>query len=129
MSERLKTKIKNTNVQPTFDVIDKVKGTTLYNFNQHFVEVDNEDGSKSKENEYDSLRVDYPVNANHVLETLISEKYPSGIEQKLINDYNAAVAGIEGKEKKQPYLDFLNDRKAIRTMVDADCTANNIPLN
>jgi hypothetical protein len=129
MSERFKKGIRNANVQPTFDLVDRVKGTTLYNFNQHFVEVESEDGTKSKENEYDSLLIDYPVNANHILETLIYEKYPSGIEQKLINDYNAAVAGIEEKAKKQPYLDFLNDRKALRAMVDADCIANNIQLN
>lgn len=128
MSNRLKQGVHTSNVQPTFDVIDRIKGTTLYNFNQHFIEVEQEGGEKVKENEYNSLRVDYPINANHIFETLITELYPNNEEQKLLNDYNAALAKIEPDDKKQPYLDFLEVRKQMRAMVDTDCTINNIPL-
>ena len=72
--------------------------------------------------------MDYPINANHIFETLITELYPNNEEQKLLNDYNAALAKIEPEDKKQPYLDFLEVRKQMRAMVDADCTINNIPL-
>ncbi|MDH6308135.1 hypothetical protein M2451_002654 [Dysgonomonas sp. PFB1-18] len=128
MNDRLSKGIRSDELQPTFDVIDKLKGTTLYNYNQHWVEVEQEDGKKAKKNEYNSLRVDYPVNANTVFGTLLTAVYPENEEQKLLNDYNAAIAGIEPEEKKQPYLDFLNARKSFRAMVDADCTTNNIPL-
>ena len=128
MSNRLKQGVHTSSVQPTFDVIDRIKGTTLYNFNQHFSEVEQEGGEKVQENEYNSLRVDYPINANHIFETLITELYPNNEEQKLLNDYNAALAKIEPEDKKQPYLDFLEVRKQMRALVDSDCTINNIPL-
>lgn len=128
MSDRLKQGLHTSNVQPTFDVIDKIKGTTLYNFNQHFVEVEHEGVEKVKENEYNSLRVDYPINANHIFETLITEMYPNNEEQKILNDYNAVLLGIEPEEKKQAYLNFLEVRKQMRALVDSDCTINNIPL-
>ena len=128
MNKRLSKGLHSEELQPTFDVIDKIKGTTLYNHNQHWIEVEQEDGTKAKQNEYNSLRVDFPVNSNTILETLITEMYPQNIEQKLLNDYNAANAGIEDKEKAQPYIDFLGTRKSLRAMVEADCKANGIPL-
>ena len=128
MSNRLSKGLHSNELQPTFDVIDKIKGITLYNYNQHWVEVEQEDGTKAKQNEYNSLRVDYPVNGNTIFETLITELYPQNIEQKLLNDYNAANAGIESKEKAQPYIDFLETRKSLRATVDADCKTNDIPL-
>lgn len=114
--------------QPTFDVIDRVKGTTLYNHNQHIEQRTDEQGKKVKVNVYDSLLVAAPVTANTILETLIAAKHSSSEEAKLLNDYNAAVLGIEDEAKKQPYLDFLSERKALRAMVDADCKLHNIPL-
>lgn len=129
--KRLSVGLHSDSVQPTFDVVDRVKGTTLYNHNQHYVEVPTEageEGETKKVNEYDSLLVDYPVTANTVLQALIAAKYSNDVEKKLINDYNAAVAGIESEERKQPYLDFLAERKALRAMVDADCANFGIPL-
>lgn len=115
-------------VQPTFDVIDRINGTTLYNHNQHFVETTNEQGKKTKVNEYDSLLVKYPVTANTILAALLNARYDANMESKLLNDYNAAQLGIEDESKKQPYLDFLAERKALRAMIDADCNTNGIPL-
>ena len=126
--KRLSTGLHSDSAQPTFDVIDRAKGTTLYNFNQHYEQVDDEQGKKHKVNVYDSLLCYYPVTANTVLETLIMAKYSDNLEKKLLNDYNAAVAGIEDESEKQPYLDFLAERKALRAMVDADCATNNIPM-
>lgn len=140
--QRLHVGLRSEKPQPTFDVIDRIKGTTLYNFNQHYVEVEadeanagNTEGGKAKAaatkkvNEYSSLLVDYPVTANTILRTMIEAKYGASVESKLINDYNAACAGIEDESKKAPYLQFLSERKALRAMIDADCTANNLPLN
>lgn len=126
--KRLSTGLHSDSVQPTFDVIDRAKGTTLYNFNQHYEQIDDEQGQKRKVNVYDSLLCYYPITANTVLETLIMAKYSDNLEKKLLNDYNAAVVGVEDESKKQPYLDFLAERKALRAMVDADCATNNIPM-
>lgn len=126
--ENLRVGITSAEAQPTFDVIDRIKGTTLYNHNQHLEERTDEEGNKTKVNVYDSLLVTAPVTANTVLESLIAAKYSSSEEAKLLNDYNAAMLGIEDEGKKQPYLDFLSERKALRAMVDADCKLHNIPL-
>ena len=121
--------LQSEKVQPTFDVIDRINGTVLYNHNQHYVQVENEQGKKVKVNEYDSLLVKYPVNANTVFAALLTARYDANAESKLLNDYNAALLGIEDESKKQPYLEFLAERKALRAMVDADCNANGIPMN
>ncbi len=125
----LKRGLHSEKVQPTFDVIDRIKGTTLYNHNQHFVETTDEQGNKTKVNEYDSLLVKYPVTANTVFAALLNARYDANDEKKLLNDYNAALLGIEDESKKQPYLEFLAERKALRAMVDADCNTNGIPMN
>ncbi|MCM1516018.1 MAG: reverse transcriptase domain-containing protein [Paraprevotella sp.] len=125
----LKRGLHSEKVQPTFDVIDRIKGTTLYNHNQHFVETTDEQGNKTKVNEYDSLLVKYPVTANTVFAALLNGRYDANDEKKLLNDYNAAMLGIEDEGKKQPYLEFLAERKALRAMVDADCNTNGIPMN
>ena len=124
----LKRGLHSEKAQPTFDVIDRINGTTLYNHNQHFVETTNEQGKKAKVNEYDSLLVKYPVTANTVFAALLTARYDANTENKLLNDYNAAQLGIEDESKKQPYLDFLAERKALRAMVNADCTSNGIPM-
>jgi len=77
---------------------------------------------------YDCLIVPYPLTANNILATMLSELYPVDMEQKLQNDYNAVALLIEPTEKKQAYIDYLTARKALRQMIDADCTTLNIPL-
>lgn len=122
--------LQSDTVQPTFDNIDRVKGTTLYNFNQQWIEVEEQkDGkaAKVRKNQYNSLLVQYPLTRKHIFETLITAKYPANIESKLLNDYNAAVAGIGVEADKKPYIDFLTDRKQLHAMVEADCASNNIP--
>lgn len=124
----LKRGLHSQKVQPTFDVIDRINGTTLYNHNQHFVSTTDEQGKATKVNEYDSLLVKYPVTANTIFAALLNARYDANMENKLLNDYNAAQLGIEDESKKQPYLDFLAERKALRAMVDADCEKNGIPM-
>lgn len=123
----LKIGLISKEVQPTFDNIDRVKGTTLYNFNQQWVEKEDEQGKKEKVNQYNSLLVPYPLTRKHVYQQLITAKYEADDESKLVNDYNAAVLGVEDASKKEAYLAFLNDRKQLRAMVVADCEANNVP--
>lgn len=124
--ETLKIGLLSKEVQPTFDCIDRVRGTYLYNHHQQWVEKE-EEGKKVKLNQYDSLLVTYPLTRKHVFEELITAKYDANVENKLLNDYNAAVLKLEPAEAKKPYQDFLADRKQLHAMVEADCKANNVP--
>ena len=77
--------------------------------------------------QYDSLRVEYPTTRNNILATLLNAKYDANTENKLRNDYEAAKLGILDASLQQPYIDFLNDRKALKEQVEADCEPLNIP--
>lgn len=123
----LKIGLTSKEVQPTFDNIDRVKGTTLYNFQQQWVEKEDEEGKKVRVNQYNSLLVPYPLTRKHVFQQLITAKYEADDENKLLNDYNSALLGLEDESKKQPYIDFLADRKQLHAMVFADCASNNVP--
>lgn len=70
-----------------------------------------------------------PITANKITEAVISSKWESNYEQKLVNEYNAAKLGIygsttseEAKARIQAYKDFLQARTDIKTQVDTDCT-------
>ena len=55
---------------------------------------------------------------DEIKRAIINEEFPHDIEQKLINDFNAANAGILQETAKQPYFDFLQKRKELKAMVD-----------
>lgn len=76
---------------------------------------------------HNSIVMEAPKTQNNIIETLLTQKYPSDVEQKLVNDFNAAVAKVLPTSAKEGYLAFLADRKAIKTMVEADCMAAGIP--
>ena len=42
------------------------------------------------------------------------------VEQKMLNDYNAAQLGILGEEYIANYKDFLTARKTIKEQIDTD---------
>lgn len=126
-------------------VIDDLKngqGTFLYNHNIHevlVIEDENggititEDAKKATGTMwmYDSLRVEYPKTRKNIYATLLEARYPQDVQQKLVNDYQAAQLGIledeEAEEAEAAYTAFLRERKAIKASVTADCFENNIP--
>lgn len=126
-------------------VIDDLKngqGTFLYNHNIHEVLViEDENGGVTVTTDpkkatgtmwqYDSLRVEYPKTRKNMYATLLEARYPQDVQQKLVNDYQAAELGIledeEAEEAEAAYRAFLTDRKAIKAMVKEDCQENNIP--
>lgn len=68
------------------------------------------------------------VTPNKVTEAVITSKWDNNYEQKLVNDYNAAKLGVygsttstEAKEKVAAYTAYLNERKALKEQIDADC--------
>lgn len=79
--------------------------------------------------QYDCVRVEFPKTADHIFSTLLTAKYPTNRENKLVNEYQSALLGILPDTAKKPYEDFLKDRLEIRKMVDADCNAADIPMD
>ena len=79
--------------------------------------------------QYDSVRVEYPKTADHIFSTLLTAKYPTDRENKLVNEYQSAEIGLLPPDSKVPYENFLKDRLAIRNMVDTDCETYNIPMD
>lgn len=127
------------------EVIDDLRngqGTILYNHNIKEVPVVTDDeGNVSEADDpkkatgtifvYDSLRVEYPKTRKNIYATLLEARYPQDVQQKLLNDYQAAQMEIleddEADAAIVAYRAFLNDRKAIKAMVTEDCANHNIP--
>ena len=76
---------------------------------------------------HNSVVMTAPKTQNHIIETLLTAKYPVNREQKLLNDYNAAKEKILPTSAKDGYLDFLAEKNAIKEMVEADCAEYGIP--
>ncbi|MFR9541396.1 MAG: hypothetical protein SNH27_05030 [Rikenellaceae bacterium] len=57
---------------------------------------------------------------NSITEVVIDALWGNGVEQKLLNDYYAGIEGILDESYKQPYLDFLEERKVVREQIAAD---------
>jgi len=71
-----------------------------------------------------------PITSNRITEAAITERWAANYEQKLVNEYNAAKLGLygsttsaEAKEHIQKYTDYLTERAALKTQIDADCEA------
>jgi len=76
---------------------------------------------KEEENGYSCLEVRFPgaISREKVTEHVLAALYGNGLEQKLLNDYYAAMEGILPIEHKQPYLDFLLERKQLKEDIHA----------
>lgn len=61
-----------------------------------------------------------PLSANKITEVVINELWGNGVEQKLLNEYNAFVLGLGKEEYKTNYLNFLEERERIKTQIDLD---------
>lgn len=66
-----------------------------------------------------------PLSANKITEKVLTEKWDNNYEQKLINEYNAAVMGMLSEDvaqkRKDAYMTFLQERAELKTIVDNDC--------
>ena len=103
-------------------------GSCLYR--QNIAEVTVENGTEEARSQWECEEVTVwsPVTANKITAAVITEKWDTNHEQKLVNEYNGALLGVygamtsdEAKEKIQAYTDYLNERLAVKTQVDADC--------
>ena len=60
------------------------------------------------------------LTANKILEACINALWDKNVEQKKLNDYNAAQLGILDLSYVESYKTFLNERKALKDRVDSD---------
>ncbi len=71
---------------------------------------------------YNEVRVWPTLSANKLLEACINALWDKDVEQKKLNDYNAAQLGILDLSYVESYKTFLNERKALKDRVDSDFT-------
>ena len=66
-----------------------------------------------------------PLSANKITEKVLTEKWDNNYEQKLVNEYNAAIMGMLtediAQKRKDAYMAFLQERAELKTIVDNDC--------
>ena len=66
-----------------------------------------------------------PLSANKITEKVLTEKWDNNYEQKLVNEYNAAVMGMLSEDvaqkRKDAYMTFIQDRTILKTQIDNDC--------
>lgn len=67
------------------------------------------------------------VTSNKLTETVIKAIWGESVEEKMLNDYNAAQLGILDKSYIETYRAFLTERKTIKEQIDLDCETFNIP--
>ena len=106
-------------------------GSYLYRWFIEEIQVPNNSDSDSETTvkwQCEEVTVWSPVTPNKVTEAVITSKWDNNYEQKWVNDYNAAKLGVygsttstEAKEKVAAYTAYLNERKALKEHIDADC--------
>lgn len=70
------------------------------------------------------------VTASAIKEAVIAELWPPAEENKLVNDYNAAKAGLLGSEHTTAYMEYLNKRNRVKAQVDRDMQEyNGLPVD
>lgn len=66
-----------------------------------------------------------PLSANKITEKVLTERWDSNYEQKLVNEYNSAQFGMmsveEATKRINAYKEFLIARAALKALVDFDC--------
>lgn len=57
---------------------------------------------------------------NSITEVVVDALWGSGVEQKLLNDYQASLLGVLGENSSDAYIVFLTDRQAIKQQIARD---------
>ena len=110
-------------------------GSYLYRFNieektvEHFAEGTDEAVETRSSWECEEVTVWSPLTSNKITEAVIGTLCSVSHEQKLVNEFNAANLGLVGGSKTSDsaktaiarYKEFLEQRAALKSMVDADC--------
>lgn len=90
-------------------------GNGSFLYRQNIVEVTNQEDEVSYE--CDEFVIAGAISREDIVRTVINDLYGQGLEQKLINDYNASVNGILPVGAGNEYLSYLEDRKVIKQTI------------
>lgn len=78
----------------------------------------------------DEVFIPSPLKSNQIIEYVIGYIWPINYQQKLVNEYNAAMNGMYDETQTDliitRYRDFLRERKEIKEHIINDCNENNI---
>lgn len=84
------------------------------------------EGEEKHDWEYYEIIVYATLTPNKILEKAIESLWGHNVEQKMLNDYNAAILGILDESYIDKYKEFLNSRKQLKAQIDSDCKLLNI---
>lgn len=111
-------------------VISEVgNGSVLYRYGITEVEVWQGEWLPSTRKQYacQEIVVWLPVTSDKITEAVITDRWDSNYEQKLVNEYNSAKLGLLDKDAAARCIDaytaYLRERIALKAQVDADCAA------
>lgn len=104
-------------------------GNGSYIYRRNIEEVEkpaiNDDDTAGTQWKCDEVIVWSPITSNKITEAVITSKWDSNYEQKLVNEYNSAMLDLYGEEEAelhiQNYVSYLTERTAIKAQIDADC--------
>lgn len=98
-------------------------GSYLYRMNIESIRIFNE-SEYITQWKCEEVTVWPPITANKITEAMITEKWDSNYEQKLVNDYVSVSMEIiteKTDEKVKAYKDYLIERKLVKEQIDKDC--------
>ena len=105
-------------------------GSYLYHWDIREIEVTIGEDEQTTQWEYNEVVEWFPITREKIAMAVINELWDKDYEQKLINEYNSAVLGVyEGdvaQQKIDTYMAFLNERKRVKDLINADCEVLNI---
>ena len=101
-------------------------GSYLYRFNIKEIEVPSqtEGEEPTKAWQYNEVVVWEPISSDAITKAVMNYIWPKDIEQKYVNDYNAAILGILDESYIESYKNFIIQRKSIKEQIDKDYEEN-----
>ena len=102
-------------------------GSYLYHYNIEEVDRPAQEGEETtgKQFKYEEVTVWAPLTANKITQKVLTSRWDSDYEQKLVNEYNSAHMGLlseeEATRKTEAYKAFLTERNRLKAQVDSDC--------
>ena len=102
-------------------------GSYLYHYDMTEVDRPAQEGEETtgKQFKYEEVTVWAPLTANKITQKVLTSRWDSDYEQKLVNEYNSAQMGLlseeEATRKTEAYRAFLTERNRLKAQVDSDC--------
>lgn len=108
------------NKQQVIEIVPNGANFYRYNFKE-IINPETDNQIAKTQWECEEVIIWSPLTKDKITAAVINEKWGLNYENKLLNDYYAAIEGILPIEKKQGYLDFLKERKTLKEQIEMDC--------